>query len=59
LILKLVSGAVLCSALGAIITAYVLIIASILFFGLVVIASRGATFAKSRNETDTSLRVAS
>ena len=60
LILKLVSGAVLCSALGvAMITAYVLIVGSILFFSLVVIASRGVTFAKSRNETDMSLGVAS
>jgi hypothetical protein len=58
-ILKLVSGAVLCGALGAMIAAYALIAASILFFSLVVIASRGVPFAKSRNETDMSHGVAS
>jgi hypothetical protein len=58
-ILQLVSGAVICSALGAMIAGYLLIMGSILLFGLVMIASRGATFAKSRNETDMRQIVAS
>ena len=59
LILKLVSGAVIFTALGALIAGYLLIIASILFFGLVMITSRGVAFAKSRNETDMRQIVAS